>query len=54
MSFPAYLDNIQAKTGQTPGDFRRLAAAEEFLVNGTIPQTAKAGQIVDWLKHDLG
>ena len=25
MSFQAYLDNIQAKTGKSPADFRRLA-----------------------------
>jgi len=25
MSFQAYLDNIQAKTGKTPDDFRRMA-----------------------------
>ena len=25
MSFQAYLDNIQAKTGKGPDDFRRLA-----------------------------
>ena len=27
MSFQAYLDNIQGKTGKTPDDFRRLAEA---------------------------
>ena len=25
MSFQAYIDNIKAKTGKTPGDFKKLA-----------------------------
>jgi hypothetical protein len=53
MTFQAYLDNIQAKTGHSPDDFRRLAAAKGFHANGTIPKTVKPGQIVDWLKQDF-
>ena len=30
MSFQAYLDNIQAKTGKSPADFRRLAEKKGF------------------------
>jgi uncharacterized protein DUF4287 len=48
MSFQAYLDNIQAKTGKSPDDFRALAAEKGFLERGT-----KAGQIVAWLKSDF-
>lgn len=51
MSFQAYLDNIQSKTGKSPGDFRKLAEARGFTQEGTL--TAKAGQIVDWLKADF-
>jgi hypothetical protein len=47
MSFQAYLDNIKAKTGKTPDDFRKLAAKKGLV---------KTGEIVAWLKaeFDLG
>ena len=48
MSFQAYLDNIKAKTGKTPDDFKKLAAKNGLLKAGT-----KAGQIVAWLKKDF-
>jgi Domain of unknown function (DUF4287) len=31
MSFQAYIDNIKAKTGKTPEDFRKLAEKEGLL-----------------------
>lgn len=49
MSFQAYLDNIKAKTGKTPSDFRRLADQEGLLAPGV-----KAMQVVRWLKRDFG
>jgi hypothetical protein len=49
MSFQAYLDNIKAKTGKTPGDFTLLAEQKGFLKSGV-----KAGEIVAWLKEDFG
>ena len=49
MTFQAYLDNIKAKTGKTPADFRDAAKAAGLLVPGV-----KAGQIVAWLKADYG
>ena len=47
MSFQAYLDNVNAKTGKTPEDFAKLAARLGL---------AKHGEIVKWLKseHSLG
>lgn len=53
MSFQSYLTNIQAKTGKTPADFRKLAAAKGFTENGTLKAGVKAGAIVDWLKADF-
>lgn len=47
MSFQAYLDNIEAKTGKTPNEFITLAKAKGFG-----PDT-KAGEIVAWLKDDF-
>jgi hypothetical protein len=48
MSFQAYIDNIRAKTGKTPADFKQLAAEKGLLKPGT-----KAGQIIAWLKEDF-
>ena len=53
MSFQAYLDNIQAKTGKTPADWRALAAARGFAGPGGIAPGVKATQITDWLKADF-
>ena len=48
MSFQAYLDNIEQKTGKTPNEF--IAMAKE---KGLGPDT-KADEIVTWLKEDFG
>lgn len=49
MSFQAYLDNIEVKTGKTPNDFIELAK-----VKGFNNPAIKAGEIVAWLKGDFG
>lgn len=49
MSFQAYLDNVEAKTGLTPRQFMALAHER-----GLDAPSTKAGQIVDWLKADYG
>jgi hypothetical protein len=48
MSFQAYLDNIETKTGKTPNDLIALAQEKGF----DAPEV-KAGTIVDWLKEDF-
>ncbi len=48
MSFQAYLDNIEAKTGKTPNDFIALAKEKGFDDHAT-----KSGVIVAWLKEDF-
>jgi len=53
MSFQAYLDNIQAKTGTSPADFKKLAEKKGFLVKGKLASGVKAGEIVKWLKEDF-
>jgi Domain of unknown function (DUF4287)/Domain of unknown function (DUF5655) len=45
MSFQAYLDTVQAKTGKTPDDFQLLASQKGL---------SKHGEIVAWLKADFG
>lgn len=47
MSFQAYLDNIETKTGKTPDELLELASKKGFGPDTT------AGEIVDWLKTDL-
>jgi len=53
MSFQAYLDNIQAKTGKSPDDFKRLAEQKGFTQKGKLKPEVKAGEIVDWLKKEF-
>ena len=48
MSFQAYLDNIEAKTGKTPNDFIDLAKAKDF--EGA---NVKTMEVVAWLKEDF-
>jgi len=49
MSFQAYLDNIEAKTGKTPNEFIALAKEKGF----DDPST-KATVIALWLKDEFG
>lgn len=49
MTFQAYIDNIKAKTGKSPADFRELTEKK-----GLLKPEVKAGQIVAWLKEDFG
>lgn len=53
MSFQAYLDNIERKTGKSPADFRTMAAKKGFADNGALKPGVKAGAIVAWLKEDF-
>ena len=48
MTFQAYLDNIKAKTGKGPDDFRKIADKKGLLKPGV-----KAGAIVAWLADDF-
>ncbi|MFD7551634.1 DUF4287 domain-containing protein [Streptomyces sp. NPDC059578] len=49
MSFQAYLDTIETKTGLTPRAF--IALAQE---RGFDDPSTKAGAILVWLKEDYG
>ena len=48
MTFQAYLDNIEAKTGLTPRQFVALAHEKGF------DESTKATPIVQWLADDYG
>lgn len=53
MSFQAYIRNINAKTGKSPEDFRKLAAEKGFTDGEKLKKGVKAGEIVQWLKQDF-
>ncbi|TGD58246.1 DUF4287 domain-containing protein [Flavobacterium humi] len=53
MSFQAYINNIKAKTGKSPEDFKKLAEEKGFLEAGEVKPTVKATQITNWLKEDF-
>jgi hypothetical protein len=48
VSFQAYLDNIRAKTGETPEDFRALAKKA-----GVYSPDMKASGPIAWLKREF-
>ena len=52
-TFKAYLDNIEAKTGKSPADFKKLAIKKGYLRNGNLRTDVKVGAIVAWLKQDF-
>lgn len=49
MSFQAYLDAIETKTGRTPREL-----VDQARERGFEDPSVKAGVIVDWLKMDYG
>jgi hypothetical protein len=53
MSFQAYLDNIQIKTGKSPADLKKLAEKKGFTQKGKLKPEIKAGDIVKWLKEEF-
>ena len=53
MSFQAYIDNIKAKTGKTPADFKKLAEKKGFIVSGKLNVATKATDITNWLKEEF-
>jgi hypothetical protein len=53
MSFQAYIDNVKAKTGKGPEDFKKLAEEKGFIQGGKIAPGIKATEITNWLKQDF-
>jgi Domain of unknown function (DUF4287) len=48
MPFQSYLDNIEAKTGKTPENFKNLARKKGLLAPGV-----EAGKINSWLEEEF-
>ena len=53
MSFQAYIENIRAKTGKTPEDFKKLAEKQGFIIEGKLNPKTKATEITNWLKEEF-
>ncbi|WP_374392061.1 DUF4287 domain-containing protein [Sphingopyxis sp.] len=53
MSFQAYLDNVEAKTGKSAEDLKAIATEKGLAdANGLTPGV-KATAVTDWLKQDF-
>ena len=52
MSFQAYLDNIESKTGLNPIAFVQKAEEKRLLTNGELSAGVKATEITNWLKEE--
>lgn len=53
MTFQAYIDNIKAKTGKGPTEFKQLATKKGWMQDGKLRADVKAAQVVAWLKADF-
>lgn len=53
MSFQAYIDNVETKTGKSADDLKALAIDKGLAVEGNLAPGVKAGAIIDWLKGDF-
>lgn len=56
MSFQAYLDNVEAKTGKSAEELKAIGIEKGLAVENGLAPGVKATAIVDWLKNefDLG
>jgi hypothetical protein len=54
VSFQAYLDNIEAKTGKNPDQFRQWGKDRGFSTGMGLADGVKAGVIVAALKEEFG
>ena len=54
MSFQAYLDNVETKTGKSAEALKALAIAKGLADAAGLAPGVKAGAIIDWLKQDFG
>ena len=53
MTFQAYIENIQAKTGKSAADFKKMAEAKGLTEDGVLRTDVKAAEIIRWLKDDF-
>jgi hypothetical protein len=53
VTFKAYRENIEAKTGRSAADFKKLADKKGYLSNGKLRTDIKAGEVVAWLRQEF-
>lgn len=56
MSFQAYINNVEAKTGKSADELKSIAIGKGLADQSGLAPGVKAGAILDWLKgeYDLG
>jgi hypothetical protein len=56
MSFQAYIDNVEAKTGKSANQLKGIAIDKGLADQSSLAPGVRAGAIIDWLKadYDLG
>lgn len=54
MSFQAYLDTIERKTGKAPADLRAYAADKGWVADGVLRPEVKVAVVIADLKTSLG
>jgi hypothetical protein len=52
MSFKAYIENVETKSGKTRNDLYKIACEKGFIVDDKIVAAHK--QLLEWLKKDFG
>ena len=53
MSFQAYLDNVESKTGKSAGALKAIAIDKGLADESGLAPGVKATAVVDWLKSDF-
>ena len=53
MSFQAYLDNVQTKTGKSAAELKSIAIDKGLSDENGLAPGIKATAVVDWLKRDF-
>lgn len=53
MSFQAYIDNVEAKTGKSADDLKSIAIGKGLADENGLAPGVKATAIIDWLKGDF-
>ncbi|PZQ23883.1 MAG: DUF4287 domain-containing protein [Sphingopyxis macrogoltabida] len=53
MSFQAYLDNVESRTGRSAEQLRAAAIDKGLADDAGLAPGIKAGAVIDWLKRDF-
>lgn len=53
MSFQAYLDNVEAKTGKSAGELKSIAIDKGLADEKGLAPGVKPTAIIEWLKNDF-